>query len=439
MKNHKSRRTKNHKSRRTKNHKSRRTKNHKSRRTKNHKSRRTKNHKSRRTKNEKIGKGGENNCLSYIISGAHGIILYDKSDMITIPDNIRLVVYSDFCGRSCSNIKTITNYICNEKVSSIKEIAYNIFGPQSIIPELYIIGDAIANIKLSTCNGDVIFSQEYDKSNVASNKFVPLSTILTKLDEHLKSLTEMKDTVINLHWIPCLEVYNKDLIKEKEEPDKIRTFLDKSNTEYNISDYAIFQKYKMNPCNESLLNIKKEEYNEETFSNCKILAMKNTVQIDFYDISDNNITITIKYPPALSNKYDGLPLLMGHISINKSNIKNALEKKINDANDISNIKLEYIFKDSELKIIDIKKITADKINKEIQNYTTHNIITDISTNITYSKNDNNNITILLDLSNMDLDKIMIGFYIKFEIVSAFFYFIYYSILHIPDILLTNKG
>lgn len=35
---------------------------------------------------------------------------------------MRLVVYSDFCGKACNNVKTIIKYICNEEQDKIKSI-----------------------------------------------------------------------------------------------------------------------------------------------------------------------------------------------------------------------------------------------------------------------------------------------------------------------------
>ena len=133
-----------------KNYRSKKMKNYRSKKMKNYRSKKMKNYRSKKMKN-KIQDGGDN-CESYIISGRHGLIFYDKSDMITIPDNIRLIVYSDFCGRSCNRVKTMIDFICNKKISSVKEIAYDIIGPQSTIPELYILADPNDDIKLTNCN-----------------------------------------------------------------------------------------------------------------------------------------------------------------------------------------------------------------------------------------------------------------------------------------------
>ncbi len=118
---------------------------------------------------KRIHKGG-GDCQSYIITGAHGFIIYDKEDLITIPDNMRLTVYSDFCGKACNNVKTIIKYICNEQQDKISEIAYNTLNSGSKIPELYVIPDKKDNVKISNCNNNVIYEEIYkEDKNLLKN------------------------------------------------------------------------------------------------------------------------------------------------------------------------------------------------------------------------------------------------------------------------------
>ncbi len=72
---------------------------------------------------------------------------------------MRLVVYSDFCGKACNNVKSIIKYICNEEQDKINEIAYNTLNSGSKIPELYVIPDKKDNIKLSNCDNNVIYEK----------------------------------------------------------------------------------------------------------------------------------------------------------------------------------------------------------------------------------------------------------------------------------------
>jgi len=246
---------------------------------------------------KRIHKGG-GECQSYIITGAHGFIIYDKEDLLTIPDNMRLVVYSDFCGKACNNVKTIIKYICNEQQDKISEIAYNTLNSRSKIPELYVIPDKKDNVKLSNCNNTVIYEEIYKEDNNL-NKAIPLSVILEKLKAYLKT-NNLEDTKIDLHWTICLDVIDKERIRI-EDPDN--TMLSKNKYDYTEDELIRNFKYNLNPCDEELLGIQYNLTNTD-FTNCKVKTKKNTLEILSKNLEGKNIKLYLTYPDIIKKTFD---------------------------------------------------------------------------------------------------------------------------------------
>ena len=258
---------------------------------------------------KRIHKGG-GECQSYIITGADGFIIYDKEDLITIPDNMRLVVYSDFCSKACNNVKTIVKYICNEEQDKITEIAYNILNSGSKIPELYVIADKKDNIQLSNCANNVIYEEIY-KEDKKLNKIIPLSVILEKLKTYLKA-NNLEDTKIDLHWTICLDVIDKERIRI-EDPDN--TILSKNKYDYTEDKLITNFKYNLDPCNEELLGIQYNLTNTD-FTNCKVKTKKNTLQVLSKNIEGKNIKIYLTYPDIIKKSY-AVPILIDKIEQNQ--------------------------------------------------------------------------------------------------------------------------
>jgi len=343
-----------------------------------------------------IQKGG-GDCQSYIITGAHGFIIYDKEDLITIPDNMRLVVYSDFCGKACNNVKTIIKYICNEEQYRINEIAYNTLNSGSKIPELYVISDKKDNVKLSDCNKNVIYEEIYNEDKNL-NKSIPLSVILEKLKAYLKA-NNLEDTKIDLHWTICLDVIDKERIKI-EDPDN--TMLSKNKYGYTEEEFISNFKYNLDPCNEELLGI---QYNstDVDFTNCKVKTKKNTLQILSKNIEGKNIKIYLTYPDIIKKSL-AVPFLIDKIEKNQYQMIQILSKKI------KSIKLDEIF--------------TDFIEKKINEYIQKGIIPNKSKlfeNIIEYSIDNDDVTININMTGINQEPIII------IIINI----IYFSLIELP--------
>ena len=325
---------------------------------------------------KRIHKGG-GECKSYIITGAHGFILYDKEDFITIPDNMRLVVYSDFCGKACNNVKTIIQYICNEEQDKINEIAYNTLNSGTKIPELYVIPDKKDNIKLSDCDNNVIYEKFY-KQDHNLNKAIPLSLIIKNLKAYLKH-NNLEDTKIDLHWTICLDVIDKERIRI-EDPDN--TMLSKNKYDYTEYDLINNFKYNLDPCNEELLGIQYNLANID-FTNCKVKTKKNTLQVLSKKIEGKNVKIYLTYPDIIK-KALAIPFLIHKIEQNLYQMIQIISEKINS--------------------ITLDKLFIDFIEKKINEYIEKGFIenkADLFGKIIEYNIDNDDITINIDMTGIN--------------------------------------
>ena len=345
---------------------------------------------------KRIHKGG-GECQSYIITGAHGFIIYDKEDLLTIPDNMRLVVYSDFCGKACNNVKTIIKYICNEQQDKISEIAYNTLNSRSKIPELYVIPDKKDNIQLSDCVNNVIY-EEFYKEDKNLNKAIPLSVIFEKLKAYLK-VNNLEDTKIDLHWTICLDVIDKERIRI-EDPDN--TMLSKNKYDYTEEELISNFKYNLNPCNEELLGIQYNLTNTD-FTNCKVKTKKNTLQVLSKNIEGKNIKIYLTYPDIIK-KLLAVPFLIDKIEQNQYQMIQILSEKI--------------------KSITLDKVFTDFIEKKINEYIQKGFIpnkSELFENIIQYSIDNNDITININMTGIN-DQ---------PIITIIMNIIYFSLIELP--------
>lgn len=345
---------------------------------------------------KRIHKGG-GDCKSYIITGAHGFIVYDKEEFITIPDNIRIVVYSDFCGQACNNVKNIINYICNDEQTKITEIAYNFLNPGSRIPELYAIPDKKDNIKLSDCDNNIIYQENFKKDE-SLNKAVPLSVIIEKLKIYLKD-NNLENVKIDLHWTLCLDVIDKEILKI-EDPDN--TIVTKNKYEYKESDFISSYKYPLNPCNEDLLGIQYNSTNLD-YTNCKIKIRKNTLLIISSIIADKNVKIYLTYPHIIKIGR-ALPLLVKIMEESKFQIIQMLFDKI--------------------KSHPFDKHFTDFVEEKLNEYIQKELIPDksqiLETIVDYNIN-NNSITINVNMTGID----------KQPIIDIIRIILYFSIINLP--------
>ena len=345
---------------------------------------------------KRIHKGG-GECKSYIISGAHGFIIYDKEEFITIPDNIRLIVYSDFCGQACNNVKNIINYICNDEQEEINEIAYNFLNPGSKIPELYVISNNKDNLKLSNCDNNIIYQENYYQDN-SLNKAVPLSLIIEKLKTYLKD-NNLEDVKIDLHWTVCLDVIDKERVKIEEPNNNI---ISKNKYNYNTNDIISVFKYLLDPCNEELLNIQYNSTNSD-YTNCKIKIKKNTILIISKIISDKNVKIYLTYPNIIKINHV-LPSLLKKINEKKNQMIDMLFDKI------TLIRLDPAF----------TEFVEQKLNEYIQKQLIPNTSEILEKIIHYNTN-GNDITINVNMTGID----------KQPIFTIIIMILYYSIMNLP--------
>lgn len=346
---------------------------------------------------KRIHKGG-GDCKSYIISGAHGFIMYDKEEFITIPDNIRLIVYSDFCGRACNNVKNIINYICNDEQKKINEIAYNFLNPGSKIPELYVISDNRHNIKLSNCDNNIIYQETYNQDN-SLNRAVPLSSIIKELKTYLKA-NNLEDVKIDLHWTVCLDVIDKERLKIEEPNNDI---ISKNKYNYNSNDIISGFKYILEPCNEELLSIQYNSTNSD-YANCKIKIKKNTILIISQIISNKNVKIYLTYPNIIKINHV-LPSLIKKIEEKKIQMINMLSDKIR-FNSLDSVFTRYV----EEKLTEyIEKQLIPNTSKILEKIIDYNI-------------KDNDITINVNMTGIDNQPIF----------SIIIILLYYSIMNLPN-------
>lgn len=144
--------------------------------------------------------------------------------MITIPDNMNLVTYTEFCSKACNSTTNMQQYICNlDNFVGAIDGPNKIYGPGSKIPEIYLIDQ-----------GESVIVKSCDDSK-------PLN--LHKLSELInKQVTKLNNTTINLHLLVCLDVFD------------ISNMENKDNIENNLN-YNILSKMKMLDCNEDALKI----------------------------------------------------------------------------------------------------------------------------------------------------------------------------------------
>lgn len=340
-------------------------------------------------------KGGLN-CLSYIITGAHGFIIYDKEDYLTLPNNVRLIVYSDFCGKACNTIKSIQRYICDEDRNEVNEIGYSIINPGSKIPELYAIPDKNANILINDCERKIVFKETY-KNDKYLDRAVSLSEMISKLEKYLET-NDLKNSNIDLHWTLCLDSYDKEKIKLEDKNNKI---LNKNKTEYKLDDIYDILKYRMIDCDEENLGIEKN--NDSNFYKCELHVKKNTLEVLSKNIKNRNVKIYLTYPKIIKKQFT-LP----NLSIKLTNNLFTFQRIIED------------------------KIEFDKVNPEFKDYVEKNIDKYISLSILPSIEElfDKNIEYIFDgnsiIINIDLEEIN-GLNIN-DIVKNV---ILYSIINIP--------
>ena len=278
-----------------------------------------KNKNKNRNKNKRVLKGGTNQCLSYIITAAHGAIIHDTENYFILPENIRLIVYSDFCGKSCNSIKSITNYICTHDGEGV-EIAYSIINPGGRVPMMYAIGgrhrDQIDSIKISDCSDLSIFEEIYSEDK-SENLMISLKELVKVLQDHLKN-NGLQDKKIDLHWTMCMDAYDKHkvIINERDTNDYL----------YYTTGYLyhkLKEESKMENCNENTLGVIRNNHIDH-FSECPIYVKKNTLLI----LSNNNITIYLTYPESIK-QYHILPLIWKKVFIKKEIYYQMIDDKIN--------------------------------------------------------------------------------------------------------------
>ena len=174
---------------------------------------------------------------NYLISSLHGFILRDTSDMddlsknsmITIPQNINLVTYADFCSKACNTTRNMQQYICNSGnfVGAI-DGPNKIYGPDSIIPEIYLADEPNQSTIIKSCN---------DKTALGLYK---LSNLLKETFE-----TPLVNPT-NIHLLVCLDVFD---ISNMENKDNIETIFDLKLLN------KLWKNNFMLDCNESALKI----------------------------------------------------------------------------------------------------------------------------------------------------------------------------------------
>ena len=147
------------------------------------------------------------NTNNYLISSLHGFILRDTSDindlsknpMITIPKNINLVTYADFCSKACNRTIDMQQYICNSDnfVGAI-DGPNKIYGQDSIIPEIYLADEPNQSTIIKSCNDESALGL-YKLSNLLKETFkTPLVN------------------PTNIHLLVCLDVFDISNMENKD-------------------------------------------------------------------------------------------------------------------------------------------------------------------------------------------------------------------------------
>ena len=344
-------------------------------------------------KNKKIKTEGEeiinvHDKLNYIISSSHGMIFRNTSDindpfknpMITIPKNMNLITYTDFCSRSCSNVKTMINFICNSdnSVGSFDK-AHKEYASDSIIPEIYLTGyEGNDSIKIDKCNSNNI-SNVYINNNY--NKFDKLSKLIEIIKKDVNENEIEKN--INIHFIPCLEVYDISKLANIDINNNIPSLImNKLNNSNSLKN-----------CSEDILKIKQSIGSSELTPNTikaviDISGIKKNLELKFQD----NVKSEDKHGiyPAIIQQLNNL-FKYHQIKDNKIFINWLVNKyKIN----------------SDLKIIDISqyksilelisRISSVIVLEQQDKSLFENILSGIPNAI------NNNNNILIDMSGIDI-------------------------------------
>lgn len=142
----------------------------------------------------------------YVVTGSHGYIKHDSNNPkhYTIPSDVRLVLYTSFCARSCTNNNSIKHNICTsinkspQKINSVNMIAQDILFEGDIIPNLYAVKtpDRNESVEIHECkNSDSLKYLTYDDNEVS-------------LERIILNITKSKQTndIIIVHWTLCLTV-----------------------------------------------------------------------------------------------------------------------------------------------------------------------------------------------------------------------------------------
>ena len=341
----------------------------------------------------------------YIVTGGHGFIIYNKNDnkLIKIPNNIRIILYSKFCNKSCTNTEKIINYICNVNRENFVQGPNSIIESNSIIPELYVIGDklnnTIDNITLTDYNKKIIFNYEYN-SNIYRNKAITLSEILILLKYRLKNKLNNKNIIINLHWTLCLDVFNNS-----------NNIINNIN---NVSYYNLINIRDKVIINENILGINKKLIKKKS----NIIIHDDSIEITYYISEINNIIYnkTVKiiiYYNKVVNDNKLLNIIINTLNKYKENFKLLILDIL-----IDNINI-YYYK----KIVN----SITKYNQLINNnYTNNNNLNNTNYHVKldnlliYKIIDNNFTEIYINLRDIYIIKNLINIYlfmIQYAIIS----------------------
>ena len=306
-----------------------------------------KNSKSKR--NKKIIKQiGGDNTDNYLITGRHGFILRDTSDMtdisknpmITIKNSMNLITYAEFCSKACNSTINMQQYICNSDnfVGAI-DGPNKIYGPGSKIPEIYLIDEG-ESVIVKSCNDSK-----------------PLN--LHKLSELInKQVSNSSSKTINLHLLVCLDVFDISNIKNKD------------NIENNLN-YNNLSKMMMLDCNEDNLKI-----NRENPLQINIKLKPNTIiAVSAMSGAKNKLELKFKDNIKSEDKYETYPEIIRQLNV----LFKAHHKKQKNELFINWLKKNYY--------ITTKSIYLDNLNSESR--TIEELILKISNGYDINQNDNN--------------------------------------------------
>lgn len=290
----------------------------------------------------------------YIVTGSHGIILHNNDDTktkknyYTIPRNVILVLYSSFCGRSCTNSNSIKQYICHssnrslQNLTSVNMTAQDILYTGDKIPNLYGLytRDRNEQVSVSRCdNGEILELWNYDPGvEVKLYTIVGLHTIINDIKTSQYYHKKSNDIII-LHWTLCLEVIDKN------------QFLNNGNVEL------------IQPCDEEILGIERGNSKRNVNKNtAKVFTKKNTFNVISTNYIDKFIKIYITFPSCYQKDY--IDIMISFHNNRKSYIQ--LLKENNYSPNIDRILRLYkdTFTDRQKQII-LNNISEENIEKEI--------------------------------------------------------------------------